>query len=280
MTLTTGRPEDLPDFRKPPLAETVLSLQFEPLVGLTTAHIGVLWGRFRDELPLIEEHPPLPSVFEKFEPPSPAHVEVTIEEKFSVPRVWFLNRDKTELIQIQPDRLIHNWRKVQGVEPYPRYEPIRDKFRAEVAVLEQFLCEEGLGTLTVNQCEVTYVNHIEPLGAWERHGQLEIVLRNWSRLPAGSFLPEAEDGGMRLRFVISNEAGKPVGRLHVAIQPALKKADNSPILTMNLTARGAPLGEGVGGAFDFFELGRRWIVKGFADLTTPDMWRAWERTDA
>jgi hypothetical protein len=85
---------------------------------------------------------------------------------------------------------------------------------------------------------------------------------------------------MRLRFVISNEAGKSVGRLHVAIQPALKKADNSPILTMNLTARGAPLGEGVEGAFQFLELGRRWIVKGFVDLTTPDMWRAWERTDA
>ena len=85
---------------------------------------------------------------------------------------------------------------------------------------------------------------------------------------------------MRLRFVILAEEGKPIGRLHVALQPAWKKADNSPILVMTLTARGAPLGEDIEGAFAFFELGRRWIVKGFADLTTPEMHRAWERIDA
>jgi uncharacterized protein (TIGR04255 family) len=280
MALTTGRPEDLPDFRKPSLAETVLSLQLEPIGGLTTAHVGLLWQRFREQLPFIEEHAPLPPVFEKFGPPSPASVEVTIEEKPPVPRVWFLNEPKAELIQVQADRFIHNWRKMEGMEPYPRYEPIRDKFRGEVAILAQFLKDERLGTLAVNQCEVTYVNHIEPSGVWERHGQLEMALRNWSRLPAGAFLPEPEDGGVRLRFVIPSEAGEPIGRLHVAMQPAWKKADNSPILSMNLTARGAPIGEGIEGAFAFFDLGRRWIVKGFADLTTPDMHRVWERMDA
>ena len=60
MALSAGRPEDLPDFRKPPLAETVLSLQFEPVAELTTAHVGLLWARFRKQFPMIEEHPPLP----------------------------------------------------------------------------------------------------------------------------------------------------------------------------------------------------------------------------
>jgi hypothetical protein len=50
------------------IAETVLSLQFEPISGLTSPHLGVLWSRFRQELPLIEEHPQLPPVFEKFAP--------------------------------------------------------------------------------------------------------------------------------------------------------------------------------------------------------------------
>ena len=76
---------------------------------------------------------------------------------------------------------------------------------------------------------------------------------------------------MRLRFVISNEAGKPVGRLHVAIQPALKKADNSPILAVNVTARGAPLVEGVDGAFEFRicgELGRGPMPDAITSLDT------------
>jgi len=275
-----SRPKDLPDFRKPPVAETVLSLQFEPIPGLTSAHLGVLWTRFRHELPLIEEHPQLPAVFEKFEPPSPAQVEVTIEEKPPLPRVWFVNETKTELIQMQANRFIHNWRRMEGMAPYPHYEPIRDKFRGEIAVLEAFLRDEKLGTLAVNQCEVTYVNHIEPAGVWDRHGQLEKVFSMWSGLVNASFLPNPEDAGLRMRFVISDENGKPIGRLHVVVHPAWKKTDNSPILALNLTARGAPTGEGIEGAFAFFEIARRWIVKGFADLTTPDMHRVWERIDA
>jgi len=104
MALTPARATDLPDFRKPPVAETVLSLQFEPLGQLTAAHLGLLWQRFRSELPEVEEHPPLRPVIEKFELPSPAQVDVTIEEKLPVPRLWFLNAPKTELIQVQVDR--------------------------------------------------------------------------------------------------------------------------------------------------------------------------------
>jgi uncharacterized protein (TIGR04255 family) len=279
MSVTPGRPQDLPDFRKPPVAETVLSLQFEPIGGLTTAHVGLLWQRFRDQLPLVEERPPLPPVFERFEAPKPPEVEVTVKDRLPAPRVWFLNQAKTELIQVQPDRLVHNWRKVLGIEPYPRYEPIREKFRQEVEIFEQLLRDEGVGTLIINQCEVTYVNHIEPSGVWERHGQLDMVLRNWSRLPTGIFLPEPEDAAARIRFVIPSQ-GKPVGRLHVSFQPAWKKADNSALFSLTLTARGMPLGEGKEGAFAFFDLGRRWIVKAFADLTTPEMQLIWERTDA
>src|SRR5437660_12140151 len=103
MSLIQRKADDLPDFRKPPLAETVLSLQFEPIGGLTTGHMGLLWQRFRDQLPFIEEHPPLPPIVEKFGPPPPSQVEVTLEEKFPAPRVWLLNEEKTELIQVQGD---------------------------------------------------------------------------------------------------------------------------------------------------------------------------------
>lgn len=279
MALTTGRPEDLPNFRKPPLAETVLSLQFEPVVGLTTAHIGLLWNRLRKQLPVIEEHPPLPAMFEKFGLPLAPPVEITFEEKPPMPRVWFLNQAGSELIQVQADRFIHNWRKMEGIDPYPRYEPIRDKFRDEVAVLQAFLRDEKLGDLAVNQCEITYVNHIESCCVWERHGELEKAFVMFSRLRSASFLPEPEDVALRMRFVIPDTSGNPVGRLHAVVQPAWKRSDNSPILTLSLTARGAPMGEGVDGAFSFFDLGREWIVKGFADLTTPEMQRMWERTD-
>jgi uncharacterized protein (TIGR04255 family) len=282
MAPAANRPSDLPNFLNPPLVETVLALQFEPIRGLTAAHLGLLWERLREhrQLPIIEEHPPLEPVIETFELPSaPRRLEITIQERPPIPRSWFLNDQKTELVQVQADRFIHNWRKLQSPEPYKRYEPIREAFMGEVVILQQFLKDERLGPLVLSQCEVTYLNHIEPSGVWERHCQLDLVLQHWKSSSDGAFLPESEGINLQQRVVIQSEEGRPLGRLHVVIEPAWKKIDRSPILTMNLTARGAPLGDGIEGAFAFFDLGRRWIVKAFTELTTPAMWRAWGRTD-
>ena len=272
------RRKDLPDFRKPPVAETVLSLQFEPISGLTTAHIGLLWARFRADFPTIEEHEPLPTAIEEFGRPSLPPVHVSIEQDRPLPRVWFISKTKTELIQVQSNRFIHNWRRYQGIEPYPHYDVVnRPNFNAEVATFQKFLEDESLGPLKINQCEVAYVNHIEQAGVWETHSQFDKVFSVWNGGTSGSFLPKPEDVAMQVRFVIPDGSGKPVGRLHVVAHPAWRRTDQMPIFVLNLTARGEPLGDGVNGAFAFLDLARDWIVKGFAELTRPEMHRVWER---
>lgn len=273
-----SRPIDLPDYRKPPISEVVLSLQFKAVEDLRTPLIGLLWDRFRERLPEIEEHPPLPHIIERFGAPTPPKINVLVEQKPPVPRVWFLTSEKTELIQVQQDRFIHNWRKISGKEPYPHYPAICQKFREEVAELGRFLTKEKLGPIDINQCEITYVNQIEAGQLWKSHGDISAILRYWKDLERGGFLPQAEDVALRVRYIIPDDSGKPIGRLHLVVQPAWKSADNMPVLTMNLTARGKPLTDDVEGAFAFFDLGRRWIVKGFADLTTEKIQReAWER---
>ena len=274
MTTRLFRPDDLPDFRDPPLVETVLSLQFEPLQEFSLVHVGLLWHKFRHTFPLIEERTPLDAARETFEVPSPRHEEVPIEGRPPLPRVCFLNESKTELIQIQADRFIHSWRRAGKISThYPRYERIRTNFRHEVWEFQELLTDEKLGKVGVEQCEITYVNHIEPCEAWHSHGQIEGVLRTWTAQPR-SFLPETEDGSVQQRFVIRNDSNRPLGRLHVSLAPGWKE-DESPIFVLTLTARGSPLDKGINGAFDFFDLGREWIVKGFLDLTTTDMHRAW-----
>ncbi len=95
MTTRVHRPEDLPDFRYPPLVETVLSLQFKPLERFSLVHVGLLWHQFRSKFPLIEEHSPLPVARESFEAASHGQIEVSIEERPPVPRVWFLNESES-----------------------------------------------------------------------------------------------------------------------------------------------------------------------------------------
>ena len=275
-----SRPADLPDFSRPPVVEVVLSVQFEPLEALRSAHVGLLWSQFREGFPKLEEHGQIAHAVETFDEKHPApKVKLKVADTPSVSRSWFLNEDQTELIQVQPDRFLHNWRKITGEKPYPRYEAIRRSFRSELAEFSSVLSREGIGDLRLNQCEVTYVNHVYAGQGWESQGEVENVLKVWKGLPEESFLPKPEDVSLRVRYLIPGADGDPIGRLHLTLQPAWKKSDGSAMYVLTLTARGAPQGEGLDGAFSFLDTGRRWIVKGFTAITTTDMHEIWGRKD-
>ncbi len=124
----------LPDFSNPPVIEVALSVQFEPIAALRTPQIGLLWEEFRPRFQKTEEYPPLNAVIEKFGLPE-AHksdIQVQMLPSPPVPRVWFLNETGTELVQVQQDRFVHNWRKVGTGDVYPRYERVREVFRNEL----------------------------------------------------------------------------------------------------------------------------------------------------
>ena len=106
----------LPDFERPPVIEVALSVQFKRLEALRSAHLGLLWAKFRPEgFPRTEDHAPLEPAFERFDPNllrTQLGIEVRASDLPPLPRVWFLNEAGSELIQIQRDRFVHNWRKV------------------------------------------------------------------------------------------------------------------------------------------------------------------------
>lgn len=268
------RPEHLPNFENPPVVETVLSVQFEPLPLLQTAYIGLLWNEYRSSFPKTEERPPLEPVVEQFPESPTARVGLKFQavENFPALRVWFINDKGSEMIQVQNDRFIKNWRAVDR-DPYPHYENFRPNFDRDYRILVDFLAKNQLGTPRVNQCEVTYVNHILAGEGWERYGDADKIFSFWRSpdlVPPG--VPE--DIRLHTRFVIPGAGGEPVGRLHVDLQPAVRTSDNHPMYVLHLTARGR-VGDGV----DFFDIGREWIVLAFERLTTSTMHRIWRIKD-
>lgn len=270
----------LPDFTGPPVAEVALSVQFEPVTSMRTPQLGLLWREFRDRFPVTEEHPPLDPVIERFgvRRTGTGAVRVEMLKGPPTPRCWFLNKDGTELIQVQQDRFVRNWRKVGDGNTYPRYEKhLRPSFECELECFQTFLQREQLGDLKPNQCEVTYVNPIVAGQGWQAHGELGEVITVFQRLFSDDFLDAPEDVGLRLRFLIPDQSGKPVGRLHVAIDPGYRSTDNQALFIMNLTARGAPCGEGIAGVLGFLDLGRDWVVRGFTSITTQKMHKLWGR---
>lgn len=263
----------LPDFTNPPVIETVLGVQFAPL-PLLVPHYGLYWSKIRARFPETETQPPLGQVVEHFGTPlSPPTVGIELLTQPEV-RCWFIDESRTGLIQLQRDRFLQNWRKVTGDEAYPRYRTLRPRFTEEWQNFCQFLQEQGLGAPDVNQCEVTYINHLETGRGWQSFGEVSKVVRAWSGSVVGDFLPEPEMVHLDVRYLMADKRG----RLHVTLQPALRRTDMKLVLQLSLIARGRPHSSRLEDILDWFDTGHEWIVRGFADFTPATMHDIWGRT--
>lgn len=270
-----------PSFLRPPLVEVALSIQFEPLTDFRTPHLGLLWKEFGDRFRHVEEHAPLPHVVESLGAPAPFRLEFELRT-FDVPpmpRCWFLNEAGSEVIQVQQDRLIHNWRKVEGGTEYPHFTPLRARFQDELATFRRFVAREGLGEVLADQCEVNYVDEIHSGEGWDSHSQADRVFTTWSSRYSDDVLPQPEDVRFGIRYLIPEPGGgdAPVGRLHINVEPAFTQEGNQPIFIIRTTARGMPLGDDDDGVLRFMDLGHNWATRGFAAITTEQMHERWGR---
>lgn len=264
----------LRDFEKPPVNETVLSIQFAPLLNFGLPHYGLFWENIRSEFVQFQVHPSLPSITEQFDSKS------RIVQRFGIHvstqpevRCWFLDKTGTRLIQLQKDRFIHNWRQISGEEPYPRYPSVKKTLEENWILFCDFLKKERISPPQVNQCEVTYVNHIEYNKGWNGYEELNKVIAPWSGKFSGDFLPIPERINMDAHFCLPDN----LGRLHASLMPVIRGRDTQEVLQLTMTARGAPKSSSVEDVFQWLDMGREWVVKGFVDFTNNSMHEIWGR---
>lgn len=270
---------DLPDYERPPVVEIALSMQFAPLSRLRNIHAGLIWNELKPAFPKYQEHPALPPVFEVFGPNQKMMglglgPQIEFLTTAPVNRYWFLNESGSELVQIQQDRILYNWRKHEDQDVYPRYETIRANFAKTLEQLLAIFAANDLGAVQPNQCEVTYINYVTVQDGVAPRANLHRMLAPFSGNNTDGFLPDLEDLQMQLRFPIKQE-GRNVGRLYVQIGPALRTADRQAGIQITLTARGKPRTETVDAAFELLDVGREYIVRGFDSITTPEMHESW-----
>jgi len=270
--------DSLPDFERPPVVEVALSVQFEPIPGLTSAHLGMLWGRYRDRYPTCREQAALEPVNETFgQKRKPGPRVKFISNPASDVRLWFLNDDETKLVQVQRNRFIHNWRKVDFKTEYPRYPCLRESFQHELELFRAFLVDEELPDIQPNQCEVTYVNHIEQSGVWDHHGQLDRVIKYWCGQGLDDIGPEPENVSFHTRYILHDHEGKSQGRLHIGLESVYRSVDDAPVFALKLITRGMPESPQISSVLDFMDQGRKYIVRSFASITTPELHSVWGR---
>lgn len=250
-----------PSFRKPPVVETALSIQFEELRSFRTTHFGEYYLTIRDQFPLVVDQPRIEHVVESF--PAVRRVPaLRIEPTIPRPgRVWFRDAaDGCAMLQLQPDRFAFNWCRREERE-YPRYATNQPKLFHEFRRLCEFAARHELGDVKPNLCEVTYVNHILPT-------QNESVIECFSAIFAGVNW-ESSDGWLLQPpdVAVLNRVytiGEQKGRLYAEAAIA-KDRRKGEFVELKITARvihrdGEDLQENL-------DLAHLWVVKSFVSLT-------------
>lgn len=255
-------------FDRPPVVEVVCGISFALSKPIRTAHIGLYWSRVAEEFPRCEDAPPIAMVIEGQGASDSIDYKMQIEQLSLPPlrRSWLINEAGTNLVQLQDDRFLFNWKRDTTDAAYPSYEQVVAGFREQWANYKAFLTAE-LAEPVVTQLELTYWNF------WVGGPEF---LRDHARdvSKADRFLPSPEAINFRTIYGLPDGAG----RLHVAASSARHSRSGEKGVRLELTARGMPRDISERGCAEWFDLAHEWITQGFADMTTEDSHTAWGRT--
>ena len=146
-----------------------------------------------------------------------------------------------------------------------------ERFTRELALLEGYFKSLSSQPLQVTQCEVSYINHIEPA-----QGE-PLRAKDWLGFMSFEEETEPADFAATFRRPVIDDDGKPYGRLIVEAAVGYK-VDKSRIFALTLTVRGAPKEASIPSALEFINKGRELIVMRFTQMTTDRAHTAWGRT--
>jgi uncharacterized protein (TIGR04255 family) len=266
------RPADLPDYENPPVNEVVIGVQFDQ-AAVTGVRIGLFWAELRDEFPKASEQPPLDRRIESFQPQRFSPPIVEFSELWRGSRYWLTSRDDVQLVQIQSDRFVYNWRRGLHNATYPHFEILQEKFWYLIERWSKFL-ESEEKPLKLTQWELSYINHIlTPNG----QPALADILSFWSDKLNGAMGGTVEAGRIEAQRILS-ESNAPWARMYINVGTAVR-SDQVPLVIFELTVRGPPGNDEKGWDItrDRLFKARRQIVTAFDTLTTPRMHADWGR---
>lgn len=258
--------EDLPSFDRPPLIETVLGMQFKPVAGMTTAHLGLFWRSLGDEWSRAVEAEPVGQM-----PVGDSALQAEAILRSSLGRrLRLMNDAGSRMVQIENGWLVFNWRRREWNDPYPSFDKLFPEFQKVLDAWHAFLAAEGFPEVRPTLWEITYVNLVVRGTVWNTPEDLSAVLPALLGTAGGSQLGPLTAIEGSWQFPIRESQGNLV--VSVGLVPDDEGHEN---LRLTQIARGpasdrASLEQGL-------EDGHRAIVHTFADFTSGSAQAYWKR---
>lgn len=216
-------------YKNPPLDEIIGGIHFDSIKGLQAGHLGVLWQKFGPDFTSTEDHNLLSPISDD---------EMNYRSLPPLPRVWFVHKDENELIQMQFNRFIYNWRKRRPDDRYPGYPTFMGNFQEYLSRFQEFLIEQELGDFTPRRYELAYIDHILQHEGWETISDLEKVFPNFIAYKGHTTLPPDIRGiNWQIAFGLPND----LGQLNLSIRNAQRTIEKDHLLRVEFRAISNPL---------------------------------------
>ena len=254
-------------FENPPVNEVVVSTYFNPpLSDFRNEHIGLFWGRIKDEFPEVSQQIPVG-----------IGPEIVADELSSMPRYWFIADNHINLIQIQRNAFMFNWRRRD--EDYPRFDDyIKPTFDKYYGLFSEFIRSEiNTGKeLAVDLCELTYINALEPCEFWRGPQDTKNVIPSFSIVRPGINVSHSPGFNCNYAYEIAADL-----QLNIGIRAGAKSEQPEvPVLIFEIKASGR-LGRTSKSETDkWLERAHEAIIRCFAGMTSCNIQAGyWKRVE-
>lgn len=250
-------------FHRPPINELVIATYFNPpLFMLRSEHIGLFWSKIRKEFPAVEQQAPVGGA---------EALQSLSGEFFPMPRFWFVSEDQINLIQLQKNAFMLNWRRRDA--DYPHFaENLKPAFDKYYRIFEEVAREDaGATEINVDLCELTYINMIEACEYWRGPQDTARVIPSFVMPETRIATSAAPAFNCTYVYVPSKNL-----QLRVGIRNGEKTASpETPVLVLEIKATGRLGQVGKSAADEWFERAHDAIIACFVGMTSEDIQRTY-----
>ena len=249
-------------FRNPPINEVVVSTYFNPpLSDLRSEHIGLFWKEIKQDFPVVSQQPPVGN-----------RLDVGSGEPFPMPRYWFIADNEINLIQVQKNAFMFNWRR-RGKE-YPKYyNDIKPNFDKYYGMFSEFIRTQiEIGEPNIDLCELTYINTLQLCDYWEGPQDTGKIIPSFTIIKTGINDFNAIGFNCNYIYIKSDDL-----QINIGIRNGFTQQDNIPVLMFEIKASGRLGQVAKSGADEWFERAHDAIIECFLGITDQDIQnRLWQ----
>lgn len=241
-------------FENPPVNEVVVSTYFDPpLSDFRNEHVGLFWGEIKKEFPGVRQQIPV------------GFAPEVVDNEFPMPRYWFISANGINLIQIQQNAFMFNWRRRD--EDYPRFHrTIKPTFDKYYGIFNEFTRTQiSDADLTIDRCELVYINTLETSEFWTGPQNTTNVIPSFSILDFG--ISNAEVQGFNCNYIYTVQTDL---QINVGIRAVTNaQQPGTPVLIFEIRAIGRLGRVAKPATDDWFVRAHAAIKSCFVGMTSP-----------